>query len=173
MIGTLITCLTCFRACVLTCWLECVLTCLHAFRSRVLKYSRTCLACLWAYVLACLDCLRAWRAYVFRFLACLRFYLINSSIFVLLIAKILVWYTAWKVFVFRDFLVRIFLHSDWIRRDIPYISVFSLNVRKYGPEKLRMRVVFMQWQLKSSCEKFHDTFLEISLTLYCLKSKNG
>ena len=33
------------------------------------------------------------------------------------------------------FLVRIFLHSDWIRRDTEYLSVFSSNVGKYGPEK--------------------------------------
>ena len=33
------------------------------------------------------------------------------------------------------FLVRIFPHSDWIRRDSSYLSVFSPNVRKYGPEK--------------------------------------
>ena len=33
------------------------------------------------------------------------------------------------------FLVRIFPHSDWIRRDTPYLSVFSPNVAKYGPKK--------------------------------------
>ena len=33
------------------------------------------------------------------------------------------------------FQVRIFLHSDWIRRNTKYLSVFSPNARKYGPEK--------------------------------------
>ena len=33
------------------------------------------------------------------------------------------------------FLVRIFPHSDWIRRDTPYLSVFSPNTGKNGPEK--------------------------------------
>ena len=33
------------------------------------------------------------------------------------------------------FLVRIFLYSDWIRRDTPYLSVFSPNTGKNGPEK--------------------------------------
>ena len=33
------------------------------------------------------------------------------------------------------FLVHIFPHLDWIRRDTPYLSVFSLNAGKYGPEK--------------------------------------
>ena len=38
--------------------------------------------------------------------------------------------------VFRVFLARIFPRSDWIRRDTEYLSVFSPNVGKYGPEKL-------------------------------------
>ena len=32
------------------------------------------------------------------------------------------------------FLVRIFPHSDWIRRDTQYLSVLSPNAGKYGPE---------------------------------------
>ena len=32
------------------------------------------------------------------------------------------------------FLIRIFLYSDWIRRDLPYLSVFSPNTGKYGQE---------------------------------------
>ena len=48
--------------------------------------------------------------------------------------------TAWKVFVFGVFLVRIFPHSDWIRRDTKYLSVFSPNVGKYGPEKLQLQI---------------------------------
>ena len=32
------------------------------------------------------------------------------------------------------FLVRIFLYSDLIRRDTPYLSVFSPNTGKYGPK---------------------------------------
>ena len=35
------------------------------------------------------------------------------------------------------FLVHIFSHSDWIRRDTKYLSVFSPNAGKYGPEKTR------------------------------------
>ena len=77
--------------------------------------------------------------------------------------------------VFRVFLVRIFPHSDWIRRDTEYIfvfspnagkygpeqrpirklftypSVFSLNAWKYRPEKLRVRTLFTQFTL---CKKF-------------------
>ena len=32
------------------------------------------------------------------------------------------------------FLVRIFLYWDWIGRDTEYLSVFSPNTEKYGPE---------------------------------------
>ena len=32
-------------------------------------------------------------------------------------------------------MVRIFRHSDWIQRDTEYLSVFSSNAGKYGPEK--------------------------------------
>ena len=35
---------------------------------------------------------------------------------------------------YEVFLVRNFLHSDWIRRDTEYLSVFSPNAGKYGPE---------------------------------------
>ena len=35
----------------------------------------------------------------------------------------------------KFFLVRIFPHSNWIRRDTSYLSVFSPNTGKYGPEK--------------------------------------
>ena len=42
--------------------------------------------------------------------------------------------SAWKMFVFGVILARIFLHSDWIRRDTEYFSVFSPNAGKCRPE---------------------------------------
>ena len=54
-------------------------------------------------------------------------------------------YTAWKVYIFGVFLVRFFPHSDWIVEISPYLSVFSTNEGKYGPEKLRMRTLFSYW----------------------------
>ena len=33
------------------------------------------------------------------------------------------------------FLVRVFPHSNWIRRDTPYLSVFNSNAEKHRPEK--------------------------------------
>ena len=50
--------------------------------------------------------------------------------------------TAWKVSVFRVFLVRIFQHSDWIRRNL---SGCSLNARKRGQENFWIRTLFTQW----------------------------
>ena len=44
-------------------------------------------------------------------------------------------FTAWKVLKYGFFLIRIFPHFDWIRRDTPYLSVFSPNVGKDEPEK--------------------------------------
>ena len=52
--------------------------------------------------------------------------------------------TAWKVSVLGVFLVRTFPHLEWIWRDTPYLSIFSPNVEKYGPEKLRIRTLFTQ-----------------------------
>ena len=46
----------------------------------------------------------------------------------------------------RSYLVRIFPHSDWIRRGTPYISVFSSNAGKYEPEYLRI------WTLSIHCQ---------------------
>ena len=66
----------------------------------------------------------------------------------------MVWqtYTTWKVSVFGVILVRIFSHLDWIRRNTEYLSVFSLNAGKYGPEWLRVRTLFMQCYLKYFCK---------------------
>ena len=47
--------------------------------------------------------------------------------------------TVWEVSVLGVFLVRIFLHSDCMRRDTEYISLFSPNAGKFDPEKLQKR----------------------------------
>ena len=64
----------------------------------------------------------------------------------------LVSFTAW-VSVFEVFLFRIFSYLDWIRRDTEYLYTFSPNTGKYrpGPEKLRIRALFMQWLLYLYC----------------------
>ena len=45
------------------------------------------------------------------------------------------------------FLIRIFPHSDSIRGDTEYLSIFSMNVGKYGPQKIRIWTLFMQWEI--------------------------
>ena len=64
-------------------------------------------------------------------------------------------FTAWKVSIFGGFLVCSYPHSDWIRRDTAYLSVFSPNAGKYRPEKLRMRTFFIHW-LNHLCSWLDD-----------------
>ena len=52
------------------------------------------------------------------------------------------------------FLVCIFSHSDWILRDAEYISVFSPNTGKYGPEKTSYLDTFHAVQLKKTSKLF-------------------
>ena len=74
--------------------------------------------------------------------------------------------TAWKVPAFGDFLVRIFPHSDWIRKDTPYLSVFSPNAGKYGPEKLQIWIFFTQIQWKEKIFTLRKTLTHFSPTFY-------
>ena len=57
------------------------------------------------------------------------------------------------------FLVRIFPHSDWIRRDTEYLSVFSPNAGKYRPEKTpyldTFHAVIMQ-QIQNWSNRLHS-----------------
>ena len=50
--------------------------------------------------------------------------------------------TTWKVSVFIVSFAHVFPHSDWIRRDTPYFSIFSSNAGKYRPEKLQTQTLF-------------------------------
>ena len=47
----------------------------------------------------------------------------------------------WKLSIFEVFLVCIFQDLDWIRRYTAYLSIFSPNAWKYGPEKLQIRIL--------------------------------
>ena len=64
----------------------------------------------------------------------------------------------------------IFPHSDWIRRDTPYLSVFCTNVEKYGPEQLRIRSLFTQWMF--TIKIYHSSFMYLqahySTSQWCL-----
>ena len=57
--------------------------------------------------------------------------------------------------IFGVFLVCIFPYSNWIRKDMEYLSVFSLNVGKYGPEKLRIWTLFTQLLFWRKTWKFY------------------
>ena len=96
--------------------------------------------------------------------------------------------TVWNVSKYGVFLVRIFLHSNWIRRDTKYLSVFTLNAGKYGPEKTpyldtfhavldKQIIVFTQYNIvkKTIIETriiLHSDFPSILLSYY-QKSKEG
>ena len=82
--------------------------------------------------------------------------------------------TAWKVSVFGVFLVLIFLHSDWIRRYNPYLPVFSPNVGKCRPEKLRIRTLWRNRWIAHFRQMLAFTPLEkIGKTHVFSKDKNG
>ena len=57
--------------------------------------------------------------------------------------------TGKKLSAFRVFLIRIFPHLDRMRRNLSYLTVFSPNAGKYGPEKLWIRTFFTQ------CRRLH------------------
>ena len=59
------------------------------------------------------------------------------------------------------FLVRIFLHSDWIRKDTSYLSVFSPNAGKYGPEKTPYLDTFDTAQVKRKSRMSEGSLLKI------------
>ena len=67
----------------------------------------------------------------------------------------------WKVSVFGVFLVCIFPHLDWKRRD----TIVSPNVGKYGLEKLRIRTLFMQWHV-TRILLFEEVFSNFLLSIW-------
>ena len=60
--------------------------------------------------------------------------------------------------IFGVFLVCIFLHLDWIRRNTPYLSVFTLNAGKYGPEWTVILMFMDFWQWIPALIVFGDNF---------------
>ena len=75
--------------------------------------------------------------------------------------------------VFGVFLVLIFPHPDWIRRDTPYLSVFNLNAGKYGPEKLRIRTLFTHYFFRvSRLNRFSKFSTTNPASIYLFKANN-
>ena len=67
------------------------------------------------------------------------------------------------------FLLCIFPNSNWIRRDTPHLSVFSLNAGKCGPEYLRMEdgiitIIFSRW----FCHSYWCRNISIQMFPICL-----
>ena len=77
--------------------------------------------------------------------------------------------------IFGVILVLIFPHLDRIRRDTPYLSVFSPSTGKCGPEQLRIRntfhTVFTQWPwsdyLQILCTDYYLTLFLRDWLLLC------
>ena len=63
------------------------------------------------------------------------------------------------------FLVRIFPHLDWIRRDTPYLSVFSPNAGKFGPEKLHILILFTQC-IFILCNIFMHSYISVMFWIF-------
>ena len=63
-------------------------------------------------------------------------------------------FTAWKVYVFGVFLVRIFPYSDWIQRDTPHLSPFSRNAGKIRTRK------------NPNTDTFHEVFKTLNYTTH-------
>ena len=82
--------------------------------------------------------------FIYLFFLFLFWALFSLSSFEIIFYKNYSFNNAWKKSVFWVFLVRIFQQSDWIRRDTPYLFVFSPNAGKYGPEKLQIPPLFTQ-----------------------------
>ena len=70
-----------------------------------------------------------------------------SSQWLLLCDSLISSYDCRKMSVFGFFMVRILPNSYWIRKDTPYLSVFSPNARKFGPEKFRIRTLHALYKL--------------------------
>ena len=79
--------------------------------------------------------------------------------------------TALKVPVFGVFLVRIFAQLDLMGRDREYLSVFSPNAEKHGPEKLRLRTLFKQCNIVCGGLNFPGSYQEKKLFLWYLIEK--
>ena len=66
----------------------------------------------------------------------------------------------------ESFLARIFLYSDWIRRDTEYLSIFSSNSGKYGAGMTPCLDTFHAEHLSICLSTYLPTYLSIYLSIY-------
>ena len=72
--------------------------------------------------------------------------------------------TVWKVSVLGVFLIRTFPHSDWIRRNTQFLSIFSPDAGKYRPEKLWIQTLFTQSKVLRALASFFCKFKPKSIS---------
>ena len=65
------------------------------------------------------------------------------------------------MFVFGDFMVRIFPYSDWI--------LVSPNAGKYGPEKPRIKTLFTQWYTNECLGPYQIFMMELVKVGNCFR----
>ena len=65
----------------------------------------------------------------------------GHNIYAIYYFSVKAWFAKWNGTFFRS---RIIQHLGWIRSDISYLSVFSLNAGNCVPEKLRIRTLFTE-----------------------------
>ena len=90
-----------------------------------------------------------------------------SSQWLLLCDSLISSYDCRKMSVFGFFMARILPNSYWIRKDTPYLSVFSPNARKFGPEKFRIRTLF------TPCISWIFLYYKISCCIGCHQLSPG
>ena len=122
------------------------------WKQNVLMILHRCCICCWV------GCRSCWSIHMFRMTWCH----VQKLWLTLLWEHLCTYYIAWKLVVFGVFLVRIFPHWDWIRRDNPFLPVFSPNAGKYRPEKLQIPPLFTQSYFRTN--SLFDTYLTITIT---------
>ena len=131
--------------------LDCIIQSLF-WKQNVLMILHRCCICCWV------GCRSCWSIHMFRMTWCH----VQKLWLTLLWEHLCTYYIAWKLVVFGVFLIRIFPHWDWIRRDNPFLPVFSPNAGKYRPEKLQIPPLFTQSYFRTN--SLFDAYLTITIT---------
>ena len=81
--------------------------------------------------------------------------------------------TAWKVSVFGAFLVLIFPHSDWIRRDSSHLSIFSWITGKIRIRKIPNTETFQAVCVSTFASVCYSILVYTVTTLNVIQRKNS
>ena len=102
--------------------LDCIIQSLFWKQNVLMILHRCCISC-WV------ECRSCWSIHIFRMTWCH----VQKFWLTLLWEHLCTYFIAWKLVVFGVFLVLIFPHWDSIRRDNPFLPMFSPNAGKYRP----------------------------------------